>query len=126
MELDGNGLNAALTASVLPSRQDMRTLGFTERSGGSWYLSRPVSQGVKLKLSIPKNGNRLSLDILDVDSLQPYDYQDILQRFPHHKCALEVQQSVEEILEFLSKVRIVHGFEKGMYIKCSQNFLVSY
>lgn len=126
MELDGNGLNAALTASVLPSRQDMRTLGFTERSGGSWYLSRRVGQDVTLNLSIPKNGSRFRLDILDDDSLQPYDYQDILKQSPHHKCALEVQQSIEEILGFLSKVRIIHGFEKGMYIKCSQNFLVSY
>jgi hypothetical protein len=116
MEIDENGLNAALTASILASRQDMRTLGFTDGSGASWQLNRRVGQDVMLNLSIPKNGNRFRLDILDEDFLQPYDYQNILERSPNHEFALGVRKAVEEVLEFLSKVRIIQGYEKGMDI----------
>lgn len=116
MKLDENGLNAALTASSLASRQDMRTLGFTDSSDGSWYLRRGVGQDVTLNLYIPKNGSRFRLDIIDDNFLKPYNYQDVLKQSPHHELALEVQQSVEKALEFLSKVQIIHGFEKGMYI----------
>lgn len=111
MELNENGLNAALTASILPSRQDMRTLGFTERSGAVWGLCRPVGNGVTLDLSIPKDGSPFRMDITDENFCQSYDYQGILRDYPDDECALEVQKDVEHVLRFLSKVRIIHGLQ---------------
>lgn len=111
MELNENGLNAALTASILPSRQDMRTLGFTERCGATWGLCRSIGTGVTLDLSIPKDGSPFRLDIIDEQFRQPYDYQGILRDYPDNQPALEVQQNVERVLGFLSKVRIIHGFQ---------------
>lgn len=116
MELNENGLNAALTASILPSRQDMRTLGFAERSGAVWGLCRPIGTGVTLDLSIPKDGGPFRLDIIDDNSRQPYDYQEILRDYPDNQSALAVQKDVEHVLRFLSKVRIIHGFSAELQI----------
>lgn len=120
MELNENGLNAALTASILPSRQDMRTLGFTERSGAVWGLCRPVGTGVTLDLSIPKDGGPFRLKIIDNNFRQPYDYQGILRDYPDDQCALEVQKEVEHVLRFLSKVRIIHGFHTEAQISAQK------
>jgi hypothetical protein len=121
MELNEYGLNAALTASILPSRQDMRTLGFTERSGATWGLCRPVGTGVTLDLSIPKDGSPFRLDIIDEKFRKPYDYQGILRDYPDDECALGVQKDVEHALRFLSKVRIIQGFETGVQIPAQKD-----
>jgi hypothetical protein len=36
-----------------------------------------------------------------------------LSDYPDDECALEVQKDVENVLRFLSKVRIIHGFQSG-------------
>jgi hypothetical protein len=119
MELEENGLNATLTVSILPSRQDMRMLGFTERSGATWWLSRRIGTVVTVELSIPKDGSPFRLDIVD-EQRKFYDYQEILNHSPNNKSALAVQAEIESIFEFLSRVRIIHGFEKGMPIYISR------
>lgn len=115
MELDKNGLNTALNAAVLPEAE-MRKLGFTDHSATNWYYCSRVGSGVTLNVSIPKDGSRFRLDVLDEDFGQPYDYQDYLKRNPKLEFALGVKAAVENQLESLSSAGVITGFTRGMYI----------
>lgn len=115
MEIDKNGLNTALNASILPETE-MRKLGFTDYSATNWYYCSTVGSGVTLNVSIPKDGSRFRLDVLDEDFGQPYDYQAYLKRNPEQEFALGVKAAVENQLDFLSLAGIITGFEPGMYI----------
>jgi hypothetical protein len=115
VKLDLNGLNAAIRATILPDAQ-MRKLGFTDRSGNNWYLCSSVGADVTLNITIPKNGARLRLEVLDESFGQPYDYQQILKRNPSFEFALLVQARVEDLLEYLSNKGVISGFSRGMYI----------
>ena len=115
MELDKNGLNAALNSTILPD-EEMRKLGFTDYSATSWYYCSRVGAGITLNVSIPKDGSRFRIDVLDEDFGQPYDYQEYLVRNPEQEFALGVKEAVEKQMEFLSLAGVITGFTQGMYI----------
>ena len=56
------------------------------------------------------------IDVLDEDFLQPYDYQEILRRDPHHKLALNVLHQVENWMEELQTAGVLSGHKRGEYI----------
>lgn len=115
MELDRNGLNTAINANVLPE-PDMRRLGFTDHSEKTWYYCTRVGTGISFNVSIPKDGSRLRIDVLDEDFLQPYDYQRILEKNPKFPFAEGVKAGVEFQMETLSEAGVITGYHKGMYI----------
>ena len=115
MELDVNGLNLAISASVLPE-DEMRRLGFTDHKADTWYHCFPVGEGVTLNVAVPKDGSRLRLDVLDEEFLQPYDYQRILKNNPNLEFAQRVKAQTEFYLELLSEAGVITGFTRGMYI----------
>jgi hypothetical protein len=115
VKLDQNGLNTAISASVLPEG-DMRRLGFTDHKADTWYQCFPLQTGVTLNISIPKNGSRFRLDVLDEDFGQPYDYQRHLEHNPNLEFAQKVKARVEFQLELLSKAGVIHGFTRSMYL----------
>lgn len=115
MELDKNGLNTSLNSTILPD-EEMRKLGFTDYSEDTWYYCSRVGAGITLNVSIPKDGSRFRLDVLDEDFGQPYDYQEYLVRNPKQEFALGVKAAVEKQMEFLSLAGVITGFEPGMYI----------
>jgi hypothetical protein len=115
MELDKNGLNTALNATVLPE-VEMRKLGFTDHSAVAWYYCSRVGAGITFNVSIPKDGSRFRLDVLDEDFGQPYDYQEYLVRNPKQEFALGVKAEVESQMNFLSIAGVISGFTRDMYI----------
>jgi hypothetical protein len=115
MKLDQNGLNADINASILPETK-MRELGFTDHSQDSWYHCSRVGDGITLNVTIPKNGSRLRIDVLDEDFGQPYDYQRILKNNPNLEFAQRVKSQVEFSLELLSNAGVITGFTRGMYL----------
>lgn len=115
VKLDKNGLNAALGSNLLPD-DDMFGIGFTDHREGTWYLCVRVGSDITLNISIPKDGSRFRLDVLDEDFGQPYDYQRILKSNPKLEYALSVKARVENQLEQLTKSGVITGFKRGMYI----------
>lgn len=115
MELDQNGLNMDINASVLPETK-MRELGFTDHSKNNWYHCFRVGEGITLNVTIPKDGSRLRIDVLDEDFGQPYDYQRILERNPNLEFAQKIKAQVEFQLELFSKAGVITGFTRGMYL----------
>ncbi len=115
LELDDRGLNAAIDANIL-SDEAMRELGFTDYSKVSWYFCRRAGVDVTFNVSIPKDGGRLKIDVLDEDFGQPYDYQNFLLSDPSHSFALNVKESVERYMMKLTEAGVITGWEQGDYI----------
>lgn len=113
--LDANGLNAEISATVLEENR-MRELGFTDHLDTTWYFSRMLGMDISFNVSIPKDGRRLRVDILDEDFGQPYDYQSILKKNPGFAFAEEVKAKVEALMEMLADAGVIQGFVKGMYL----------
>jgi hypothetical protein len=115
MKLDQNGLNAAINATVLPETR-MREIGFTDHLETTWYYCVRVGSGTSFNVSIPKDGGRLRIDVLDEDFGQPYDYQRILKSHPNLAFAQEVKARVESQMATLSEAGVITGYTRGMYI----------
>lgn len=115
IDLDHNGLNMAISGSMLPDRE-MRELGFTDHDPAHWYYVSRVGAGITFNVTLPKNGSRLKIDVIDEDFLQPYDYQEVLRRNPGFEFALKVKSAVEKQMEKFANVGIITGYTPGMYI----------
>lgn len=113
--LDARGLNAAIDSNLLPEAT-MRELGFTDRLPTQWYYNASVGSTISLNVSIPKDGSRLSVEVLDDEFGQHYDYQSILKRNPNLPVALGVKAAVEVLMEKLNATGVITGYERGMYI----------
>lgn len=115
MNIDSRGLNLDINANILPEEQ-MREIGFTDHAETSWYFSRRVGVDVSFNVSIPKDGGRLRIDVLDEDFGQPYDYQRILRSNPKLEFALNVKGGVERYMEDLTEAGVITGWNPGDYI----------
>lgn len=114
-EVDEHGLNVAIEGHVLPD-DEMRALGFTDRAGTTWYWSRTLRDDVSLNVTIPKDGGRLRIDVLDEMFCQPYDYQAILARNGGHPIAHQTYEDVERELARLTEAGVITGHVPGDYI----------
>lgn len=115
VKLDAKGLNAAIGSNLLPEVK-MRELGFTDHSGSNWYFVQRVADDITFNLTIPKDGGRLSIEVLDEDFGQHYDYQAILKRSPKLQYALNVKGGVELLMGRFVAQGVLTGWKKGMYI----------
>ena len=117
-ETNKNGVNIKIKANIL-SDNEMREVGFTDCSKDIWYFSRMI-QGIKdvsFSVSINKNNPQdLSIDVLDEDFCQPYDYQHILKKNPCFKQCLIVKDEVEKWMKYLENNGILTGHVYGEYI----------
>lgn len=113
--LDANGLNANINAVILEDEK-MRELGFTDHSEKNWYYTIRVGAGVSFNLSIPKDGSRLRIDVLDEDFGQPYDYQQFLKKNPEFPFGLRVKEAVERVMKDFTEAGVLTGWKPGDYI----------
>jgi hypothetical protein len=113
-----NGVNIKIKANILPDKE-MKTIGFTDYSKNIWYFMRMI-KGVKdisFNVSINKNNsNDLSIDILDENFCQPYDYQYMLEKNPKFKPCLIVKEEVEKWMKYLDDSEVLTGHIYGEYI----------
>lgn len=110
-----NGLNANIGVNVLDDNQ-MRSLGFTDRKEDTWYFCRGVGNNISFNLSIRKDGSEFSIDVLDEDFLQPYDYQKIIMDGGNFDFVNNVYYNVEDVLEELTDAGILYGHVRGEYV----------
>ena len=121
--LDENGLNKKITSHIL-SDAVMRDIGFSDLAESTWYYCKMVpfpktgmykDFEVSFNVQIPKNGDRLRIDVLDEDFCQPYDYQLMLKN-SNHKTASIVRDFVEQQMEYLQSKGVLSGHVRGEYI----------
>lgn len=122
VKVNSNGVNEKIKANILTDSQ-MEKIGFTNYNKPHWYYSRCVKFPKKYKdfdisfsLTIPKDGSDISIDILDEDFCQPYDYQYMLDKDPCFESCIIVRDFVEEQMEYLKDAGILTGHIKGEYI----------
>lgn len=123
-KVNKNCVNAAIKAHILPD-EEMRKIGFSDRVADRWYFVRHIrfprkrcyyGFEVTFGVTIPKNGDDISIDVLDEAFLQPYDYQRILADRPEQETALIVQKQVEEWMDYLQEKGVLSGHVRGEYI----------
>lgn len=124
VEVNSNCVNAKIKAHIL-SEKEMREIGFTNHYKPNWYFCRPIKfpqtkryRGfdISFSVSIPKDCSDISIDVLDEDFCQPYDYQSMLHKNPTFEPALIVYEQVEEWMEYLQSKGVLSGHVKGEYI----------
>lgn len=113
--LDENGLNAAITATALDDER-MRAMGFTDHRPEVWFYSAPIAFDIFFHLTIPKDGNRLRIDVIDEEFGQPYDYQMLLRQKNPPPVAETARIAVEALLQMFTNVGVLHGWKPGMYV----------
>ena len=121
--LNKNGVNSEIKAHILPDAE-MRKLGFTDFNNANWCYSAIIPSidkhdadwQVSFYVSIPKNGDDISIDILDDNFCQPYDYQSILKNEPNFIPAKHVFEKVEFHMDKLQKAGVLSGHIYGRYI----------
>lgn len=115
INLTKHGNNANIHVKML-SDYMMRYLGFTDHVSHRWYLCKQIDTGITFNMSIEKDGSDWSIDVLDEDILQPYDYQHLLEENPKHSFALRVKQRVDDYMIQLINVGIISNWSVGDYI----------
>lgn len=120
MEIETNkhGTNVAIVATIL-SDEKMRDIGFSDYNPDIWYfvMMLQAARYTSFNVSIPKeNPADLSIDVLDEGSLQPYDYQKLLEDRPDCLPALAVKAEVEGWMKFLAESGVLSGHRYGDYI----------
>lgn len=78
VKLNKNGVNAAIKAHILSDEQ-MREAGFSNNRNEGWYYCKSLGNDITFNVFIPLGGSDISIDVLDENFLQPYDYQMILE-----------------------------------------------
>ena len=124
VEVNNNCVNAKIKAHIL-SEKEMKEIGFTDYSKTTWFFCRSITfprepryKGfdISFSVSIPKDCSDISIDVLDEDFCQPYDYQSMLHKNPTFEPALIVYEQVEELMEYLQSKGVLSGHVKGEYI----------
>lgn len=94
-----------VSVKTLPD-EEMRKIGFTDRNPNNWYLNLPLTGTIAFNVTIPKDGGKPTIYVLDEEFCQPYPYQDILERNPAFDLALSIKQQVELKVESLAMTGI--------------------
>jgi len=115
IEVNSNGVNTAIKAHIL-SEEKMREIGFTDYYKPNWYYLKMLKDSISFSVTIPKDGSDFSIDVLDEDFCQPYDYQYLLEKNPKFKFALLIQEKVEEQMKYLQDLGVLEGHRVGEYI----------
>ena len=119
IETDENGLNAKIRFHLLPADR-MAALGFRD-CGDHWHLTRFVGLNkgeydFSFNVTVPKDGTRGRIDILDERFCQPYLYYLILSHNPDNRYARAVRDDVEREMATLADAGVISGHEYGEYI----------
>lgn len=93
--------------------QKMRQIGFTDYANERWYLSRKLADDVTLNVTISKDKSSGSVEVLDEEFCQWYDFEYILNNDPNHRFANEVKQNFTNNMIWLTQEGIVENWNEG-------------
>lgn len=115
VEVNSHGTNKAIKAHILPD-DEMRKIGFTDRNEKNWYYWKNLGNEISFNVTIPKDGSDISIDVLDEEFLQPYDFQYILKKNPDNSFATKVKAKVEDYMRLLQNQGVLSGHKQDEYI----------
>lgn len=100
----------------------MRLARFTDVTKNHWYYCHRLCDDITFNVRVSKTDpNDWSIDILDENFLQPYDYQAMIQReYEGEKFPGEYHRKIDELvsyeMEHLYRLGIIDGWTSGDYI----------
>lgn len=106
--MNNRGNNANLVANVLDDIT-MTANGF-RRTKDYWYYVEDLGCEITLRIQVPP----LTIDVIDEEFLQPYDYQAMLRMGSGF--ALKVHRKVQNTMKKLSDTGIIEGWVSNDYI----------
>ena len=129
VKLNSKCVNDKIKARIL-SDEEMKRIGFKgkyyegtahEQDCPYWYFTKMLkfsNKNIELtfNVQIPKDGSDISINVIDEDFIQPYDYQKILEKDPNHTMSLDVKEQVERWMKYLQDNGVLSGHEYGEYI----------
>lgn len=116
-DLTPQGFSNRIKLSSDITVKNLLDYGFSNHHDTTLYFCRMLIDEISFNISIDKNSLKIiSIDVLDEDFLQPYDYQRIIMGDASNKYARIVFDKVDNILNKLQKDGIVEGYVRGMYV----------
>ena len=111
------GNNTNIKINVLPSLE-MKKIGFRE-CDDTWQYYKMIGlySEISFRLIInKKHTDDFCIEVMDEDFGIYFDYQGRLLKNCNDKLGLEVQEAVEEQMEYLHSVGVVNGHKRGDFI----------
>ena len=100
---------------------ELESYGFTDHIKNRWYYCRKILPDITFNLSIDKKTRKATVEVLDENFCQPYDYQHMIylaikdNRKPN-EMAIVVHSKVQEKMKQLMEDGIIAGYNENDYI----------
>ena len=80
----------------------------------SVYMMRNLGNQITFNIRINKNKD-VVIQVIDEESLQPYDYQKIMEH-PQSRVALDIHTQVQQVMKRLGQWGVIVGYNENDYI----------
>lgn len=111
------GQNSNIKPNPNLKEKTLLDFGFTKEPTSEFYMMSKLTSDISFNVEIDIETNDISIEVLDEDFLQPYDYQIMLKN-PNYvpKIAKIVHHKVQEIMKKLMDSGIIVGYKENDYI----------
>lgn len=111
------GQNSNIKLNPNLKEKTLLDFGFVKEPTSEYYMMSKLTSDISFNIDIDIETNDISIEILDEDFLQPYDYQIMLKN-PNYvpKIAKIVHHKVQEIMKKLVDSGIIEGYKENDYI----------
>lgn len=116
-ELTSKGFTNRIRIHPDQTKDSLLKYGFTNFNKPTLYYMKMIDHNTSFNLSVAVDSLEItSIDILDENFGQPYDYQCYILNDDITSKVLNTYNKVNNILSKLQKDGTIIGFERGMYI----------
>ena len=111
------GQNSNIKLNPNLKEKTLLDFGFARTSVSEYYMMSKLTSDISFNIEIDIETNDISIEVLDEDFLQPYDYQIMLKN-PNYvpKIAKIVHHKVQKIMKELMDSGIIVGYKENDYI----------
>ena len=111
------GQNSNIKLNPNLEKKTLLDFGFVKEPTSEFYMMSKLTSDISFNVEIDIETNDISIEVLDEDFLQPYDYQIMLKN-PNYvpKIAKIVHHKVQKIMKELMDSGIIEGYKENDYI----------
>lgn len=111
------GQNSNIKLNPNLKEKTLLDFGFVKEPTSEYYMMSKLTSDISFNIDIDIETNDISIEILDEDFLQPYDYQIMLKN-PNYvpKIAKIVHHKVQKLMKELVDSGIIEGYVENDYI----------
>lgn len=111
------GQNSNIKLNPNLKEETLLNFGFVKEPTSEFYMMSKLTSDISFNVEIDIKTNDISIEVLDEDFLQPYDYQIMLKNQNYvPKIAKIVHHKVQKIMKELMDSGIIEGYVENDYI----------